>query len=366
MKKEKLIKSIKNIDDDLICEAMNRRSEETPPIEEKAEIISVSGGKRRSGQLWKYPVTAAALLGVIGGAVFVANNINTVQESMDYSGETRTQTGEETVKTEESSVNNTEGAVTEEIVNQATPIKVVDIFESNYLYTPRYKVFCTDSLPTVPSTTLGKECFNEMSTEELFKYYGLEFMLPVLIDDKRGYGEIVDESIPHGIYTSDDGKIEDINTFVFASKEEYVDSYFFPNKLTVTVGKCTKFGQEYDYGHESFNFDKMCYNEENDTFFAVYNIRGSCTVMISGKSDDIMKFTENDYVEKRFLNDNDGISPSSFTMLQGLFNLFLTEVWDENRMTNEKDIDEITGAEKVYYNDRITGEQNFFIKEYTK
>lgn len=357
MKKEKLIKSIKNIDDDLICEAMNRRSEETPPIEEKAEIISVSGGKRRSGQLWKYPVTAAALLGVIGGAVFVANNINTVQESMDYSGETRTQTGEETVKTEESTVNNTEGAVTEAIVTQVKPTKNVDIhLWAAFSNEVGFNVLCVDSLPKIPKPTLNKECFSEMSTEELFEYYGLEFLLPKLKNER--YSEINDKNVIHGIYTSSDGKIEDINTFVFKNNGEicsdFIDGW---NKLTVTIGKSTQFGQEYNYGYTSFRHDKICYYEDNDTFFVVYNVKG-CSVMISGKSDEIMHFSDSyKYSVEDFLKINEGISPSSQAFNWDLFRLFTTtielmseeEIEKELNIYNEKvsdwykEIDEITG-----------------------
>ncbi len=289
MKKEKLIKSIKNIDDDLICEAMNRRSEETPPIEEKAEIISVSGGKRRSGQLWKYPVTAAALLGVIGGAVFVANNRGAIDNiDATVSGEpsesiadtVNPEISENVSKTVEEAIST---IVTKE-PKHIVPIKTKELITAGC-------IFYVESFPDIPKTPFGKECFTEMSSDELFKYYGIEDVIDNLVSymshnnkaHGRDYLEVIDNN-PYGIYTSPDGDTFDVNSFHFSNPN------FGQNDLTITVGKKIKFGQEYyieriPEGQKYHLWSLFYYNKDKDILFAVYEYNG-CSVMITSIPED--------------------------------------------------------------------------------
>lgn len=284
MKKEKLIKSIKNIDDDLICEAMNRRSEETPPIEEKAEIISVSGGKRRSGQLWKYPVTAAALLGVIGGAVFVANNRGVIDNiDATVSGEP-SESIADTVNPEisENVSKTVDEAISTIVSKEPDPIVPIKINGGGH----GIGIF-VDSYPEIPEPDFDKEFFCEMSLEDLLEYYGIYNNILELIKNNEII-EITDKSVLHGIYTFPDGNIYDINTFTFKLTQH---SMIAGNQFTLTIGKKSTFGHEYyKYYKEAGILPggeyTAFYNEKKEILFSVHNIEG-VTFMLSGTVDEI-------------------------------------------------------------------------------
>ena len=213
-------------------------------------------------------------------------------------------------------------------VTQVKPTKAIDVHSYD---TDKqegddetlFQVLCVPSLPTVPENNLGEECFEEMSTEELFKYYGLEYILE---DLKKYHYEEADENTKHGIFTSPDGAVYDINTFVFHINESYVSDGLLDEweRLTVTVGKNTSFGREYAYEHKSFDFDKVCYNEESDTYFMVYdNVDGSCTVMLSVTVDELGAGFDN-YEEylKGFAELNGGVSPYAHSICQYAFRWF--------------------------------------------
>lgn len=355
MKEKIFFKVIEYIDDELISEAAEYRPDMGGGvILNEDEAYGVSTNVVRTRRLWKYPVTVMALLGIVGGAVFVFINYDDDFDSSGYCSDTSVET--------DISTEGTLTDTTDEKIVQVTPIKVVDIhLWAAFSNEIGFNVLCVDSLPKIPNPTLDKECFSEMSTEELFKYYGLEFLLPKLRNER--YAEINDKNVVHGIYTSSEGKIEDVNTFVFKNTgdicSDFSDGW---NKLTVTIGKNTQFGQEYNFGYSSFRHDKICYCKDNDTFFVVYNVKG-CSVMISGKSDDIMHFSDSyKYSVEDFLKINEGISPSSQAFNWDLFKLFTTtielmseeEIEQELNIYNEKvsdwyeEIDEITG-EKRYY-----------------
>lgn len=356
MKDQKLIYAMKNIDDDLISEAMKRRSADTEQKGEEA--VNVSVVRKRRGQVWKYSVVAAALLGVMGVSLFVINNMNGVPDSFS-SSENVAGTDEVTVETQEGAVSSTEPNVTETAITQVTPIKVVDIQDPNSFYASFFKVICVDSLPTVSNPTLKEECFTEMSTEELFKYYGLDFMLPKLISSDV-YHEVRDENTVHGIYTLPDGSVEDINTFHYVSEntDGRIPGFYFEccSEFTITVGKETKFGKEFNFKSEPFTHNRICYNEEDDAFFVVYDVKGVCSVMVSAKTDYTVYSDKMNYLSE-FLELNDGISPFSKLFRQTLFNLFTTriELTSEELLGQEpyesglhfREIDEVTGEERI-------------------
>lgn len=286
MKKEKLIKSIKNIDDDLICEAMNRRSEETPPIEEKAEIISVSGGKKRSGQLWKYPVTAAALLGVIGGAVFVANNRGVIDNiDTTVSGEP-SESIADTVNPEisENVSKTVEETISTIVSKEPDPIVPKKITGQSF-----YRGLFIDSYPEIQKPDINKEYFKEMNTKELLEYYGIQTNIIKLIENKEMI-EVSDEDTMHGIYTFPDGSIYDVNTFTF---EMTYDSMYHAKRFTFTIGKESTFGQAYYKCYDEALKNPQIkgsyiafYNDDNDIFYSIRNVNG-ITYMFSGTVDEI-------------------------------------------------------------------------------
>lgn len=353
MKDQKLIYAMRDIDDDLICEAMKRRSIGVEQDGEEAETVYVSWGRTR--RLWKYPVTAAAVLAVAGGALFVITYNGGISDNFGVAA------GGETVgRAEETSgVGEITTESTDTAVSQIAPIKTIDIHDFD-LATAKgdektsFQVLCVPSLPTIPNSTLGEECFNEMSTEELFEYYGLEFMLPKLISSY--HFEVSDENIKHGIYISSDGTVDDINTFVFGSEEGmFTDVESEWDKLTVTIGKSSKFGQEYAYEHESFMFDKICYNQETDTFFVIYNVKGNCTVMLSGTTDELGTFSDlYDIYVKNFSELNEGVSPSVNSIYQYANSLFVSNIgFIENQKKCIEEGAELPWGKKT---DEVTGD----------
>lgn len=332
MKEQKLFKAVSFIDEELISEAADYMPPKNINKESGGEavyatVVRVKGARR---QMWKYPVTAAALLAVAGGAMFIADYKDeiageikddltlTANDSEAQSEDNFVSSNESEMPSEESSVSITEVTDVEEKPVRVTPIKTVPIYfqfweNSDGEIEKRFNwcdVACTDSFPTVPTCSLGKECFEEMNTEELFKYYGLEFMLPSL---SRYDGELIDENSPHGIYTSPDGIVYDINTFVFSKKNEpHKGSIRNLGTITITAGKNVQFGQEYDSGHHSINDQYIFwYDESSDTFFAVYNnINGDCSIMISAKADDLYLEREGWGYKEVYGEVNGGISPA--------------------------------------------------------
>lgn len=343
MKEQKIIFAVDKIDDDLISEAAEYRPEEIRAEEVSEGVMySVPAEGRKTRWLWRYPVTAAAALAIAVGALFVINNINRVHDSLT-TYENAAGTSEATAETQEGVVSDVESNVTEAAITQVTPIKELGIRDYWNPYYTKFKVLYVDSLPKISNPALNEEYFTEMSTEELFEYYGLDSLLPKLINDD--YEEVRDENTLHGIYTLPDGSVEDVNTFVFVSTRDMpyfnmiIDGW---NRLVITVGKESKIGQEYvSFGqNEGYIPSEIYYDEGNDTFFAFCNVDDSCRFMVSGTSDDIMFFNEDkdaaifnneivDYRYYEFLENNDGITPSSQAFWKAAQMLFYEEEeWD--------------------------------------
>lgn len=273
MKDQKLIYAMKDIDDDLICEAVKRRSTDVRQEGEEAETVYVSA--KRRGQFWRYPVTAAAALAVAVGVMFVINNNGGIPNNMSAA------TGEETIETV-AETDNGEASMTadtdtsseemqppiSEVPAPVVPLKVVGSFND-------YAVIYVDSYLEIPQNDFGKEYFTEMSTEELLEYYGFFNNIADLIANDE-IVEITDENVPHGIYTLPDGSIYDINVFTFEFKNNDMSK---PHRFNLTVGKETKFGQEYCAYYEEEGIlpggqYTAFYNEEKDTLFSVHNYDG--------------------------------------------------------------------------------------------
>lgn len=329
MKEEKLFKIIESVDDDLICEMM----EYSPESKIKGEVsegvlYSVPAGRKRTGQLWKYPVTAAALLGVMGGALFV------IDYSGNILGNTSTATDGEATEAAEETGNEAASATTDNTSEETTladektpphvvPIKVVQATDNRCaLY--------IDSYPEIPQPNFGEEYFTEMSTMELCGYYGLPKVAAAIANKQMA--EITDESTSHGIYTLPDGSIYDINTFTF---ELLYDDLVFAKKFTITVGKKKIFGQEYyfevDHGFAAWS---LYYNEERGLLFSADEING-CSIMFSGKVDEISAFDSSEIgdmlkeYDNRYREANEGL-PYAHSQLIQVRGYFLIKDTDAN------------------------------------
>ena len=339
MKEQTLFKIAKYIDDELISEAAEYMPSQNIQKQDDRETVYISAVRTKGGkrQIWKYSAAAAVLLTVAGGTLFITEYKNeitgeikgdltltsnesetqseddttSVSESEQLREESLTSESEVEPPSEESPVNNTD---VEEKPERITPIRTVEFKYPDITQSSEDKFEGTrtglnaeviDSMPSIPTCSLGKEYFKEMSTEELFKYYGLEYMLPFLNQYDH---EIVDENSPHGIYTSEDGSVYDINTFVFVGSEpQEFQLAAIKGKITITVGKKVKFGQEYfSKRHSHSDPYDIWFDEESDSFFAVYNIKGDCSVMISAKTDDI--YYKGDLYDKISKEINEGIS----------------------------------------------------------
>lgn len=290
MKEEKLFDMVKNIDDDLICEMLDYSPETEEDVCEGVLCSVPEGGKRR---FWKFPVTAAALLLVVGIVLFVINrgvvpddiDVKTDSEQTDTDN---TETFSDTEASGKTEPLDYEGPRVEHIV----PDKAVFIGNTNVLFTDQY--------PDIPKLDLSearfKEAqFKEMSTLELCEYYGLEEIASGI---QNGYytsdrekvtnlTEVTDENASHGIYTFPDGGVYDINTFTFET-EDFPDR---AKRFTVTAGKKSIFGLEYDPRPDFKVSQTVYYNEEKETFFMVYETYGAF-VMISGEIGELSDFDD--------------------------------------------------------------------------
>ena len=72
MKEERLFKIMKNVDDDLICEMIDYPPRKRETEDWQKPIYSACKNEGRKAA-WRYSVTAAALLLVMGAAVFIVN-----------------------------------------------------------------------------------------------------------------------------------------------------------------------------------------------------------------------------------------------------------------------------------------------------
>lgn len=358
MREDKLFKAVRNVDDDLICEMMEYSTErkDEGDVSEGVMYSVPEGGRTR--RLWRYPVTAA-VLAVAGGALFVIGYNGGIADKLSaVTGEETGVTAEESDNGEAFTVDNTDTTCeeTQPVVTEAVkPLKIVNMdIESGGMYSQDkdFQVFCFDSIPA-PENDLDDGQFKEMTIEELFKYYGLDFMLPKLIDNEKYY-EIVDKNNVHGIYISPDGKVNDINSFYLIHNENWEpqgtqDSHTYMgfDELTITVGKETKFGDEYNFSSDPFTHNKICYNTGDGSFFVVYDVKGECSVMISAKVSYYVDEASAGVVEK-YIERNDGIPPSVEIFRFSLFNLFTTKVYIGEDEWSYKEIDEVTGETRVH------------------
>lgn len=300
MRENKLFKAVKGVDDDLICEMLEYRPKarvEVKGDEYEGELVIIPEGvKARQMWKWKYPITAAAALAIAGGALFVVNYNGGILENTGVAtggGTVQTvgeivETGEKTDNGEVSTVGDTDtvGEETEpavsETVKPVVPLKVVhDVIDYDALcYFPT--AIYVDSYPEIPQPEFDDKYFTEMTTKEIFEYYDFYNMIEHFLDTNQIY-EVTDENTRHGIYTLPDGSIYDINTFTFELSKK---SYYTANRFTVTIGKRTKFGQEYYEYYKSIGTlgglpnQSTFYNEEINTMFTVFRYLGM-SVMFS-------------------------------------------------------------------------------------
>ena len=104
MKEEKLFEIVNNIDDDLICEMLDYGADTEKKGEEYEGALYSGPEKPRKIHYWKYPVTAAALMLVLAGVLFIFNANNTLpynEEEITGSGEGAPDVSDDTVTEQE-------------------------------------------------------------------------------------------------------------------------------------------------------------------------------------------------------------------------------------------------------------------------
>lgn len=276
MKEEKLFDMIKNIDDDLICEMLDYSPETAGDVYEGVLYSIPHGTKKR--RFWMYPVTAAALLTVMGALLFIINSNGAVPDNMEVktdSEQTESALNTNSTNAPKDTEEGTDAPVTEANTH-IIPDKAVFVEHTNVLFTDQY--------PEIPKPDLSEAQFTEMSTSELCEYYGL-LNIPCEME-QGGLIEDTNENTSHGIYTLSDGSTYDINTFSF--KVPY-DTGIHGKKFTVTVGRNTTFGEEYNQEPILEAGKTVYYNEADETFFMVFEKYGSY-ITISGKADELSDF----------------------------------------------------------------------------
>lgn len=290
MKEKVFFKVIEYIDDELISEAAEYRPDMgSGVILNEDEAYGVSTNVVRTRRLWKYPVTVMALLGIVGGAVFIINYSGIIIDNVGAATDTEdteltVNTGNDQVFTDtEKTVDETINTTISETTPHIVPTNIKELITAGC-------IMYVESFPDIPETPFTKECFTEMSSDELFKYYGIEDVIDNLVSymshnkaHGRDYLEVIDNN-PYGIYTSPEGDTFDVNSFHFSNPN------FGQNDLTITVGKKIKFGQEYyieriPEGQKYHLWSLFYYNNDKDILFAVYEYNG-CSVMITSVPED--------------------------------------------------------------------------------
>lgn len=300
MKEPKLFKMAKYIDEELISEAAEYMPSQNTQKQDEGEAVYISAVRTKGGhrqQIWKYSAAAAVLLAAAGVTVFVFNYGGGLGNTFDFpyqlnsSGE-QTAPADETSKTELiTEISDTEKPAEE--VKTMTPLKIECLPGVNDYRNFNFPVVVyVDSDPEIPYKSLDDEYFTEMTTEELIDYYDCYRYLTLKDQIESGHLiEVTDENTRHGIYNLPDGSIYDLNTFTFELAENTTQA---ANRFTVTIGKWTRFGQEYiDFfrehtnGELSINGGKATlYNEETNSLFYIARILG-VSFMFSGTVDEI-------------------------------------------------------------------------------
>ena len=281
MKEEKLFDIVSSVDYDLICEALECSSNTEKKGEEYVGALYSVPVRPKKMYYWQYPVTAAALIIVLVGMLFIFNTNTTLPYNEEKTGGEQESTAntdnmEISASTETSEESHPSiGETTTHIV----PDKVVKVGTVNVMY--------TNSYPEFIEPTAGEATFTEMSTSELMEYYEIDNILYGI--EQGDLIEVVNENTSHGIYTFPDGSIYDINSFTFITS---YDDLYYGKKFTVTVGRASTFGHEYDMEPDPvWRTTPNYYNEEKETFFGVYEKYGSC-IMISGKVNELTDYDD--------------------------------------------------------------------------
>lgn len=339
MRENKLFKAVKGVDDDLICEMLEYRPKarvEVKGDEYEGELVIIPEGvKARQMWKWKYPITAAAALAIAGGALFVVNYNGGILENTGVAtGGGTVQTVVETDNGEASTAGDTDtaGEETEPAVSEAVkpivPLKVVHaVYDDPIFYFPT--AIYVDSYPEIPQPEFDEKYFTEMTTKEIFEYYDFYNKMEYFLDDNQII-EVTDENTHHGIYNLPDGSIYDINTFTFELTEK-TDAT--AHRFTVTIGKRTKFGQEYYEYYKDVgtlaglpNYSTF-YNEKMDTMFSVFCSMGMSVMFSSTPAEATSNFFADDPIKRANYEaerEHDGM-PHCFRMF---INAGLVCMWD--------------------------------------
>ncbi|MCM1299503.1 MAG: hypothetical protein NC203_02465 [Firmicutes bacterium] len=285
MKEKKLFKAVDYIDDDLICEMLDY-SPDRDNEEELCENIIYSAKAAGKRHYWRYPAAAVFMLGIVGTVLLIVSRSGELPHTPTEAATCETvQTVSETASAEAAS---TEAPPPAAADDRFSPYKAVVVNDLNVLF--------THSLPLIPLPDLSSAQYTEMSTLQLCEYYGLEKIVSSLTFGKTPmstgkfityFTEVADETATRGIYTLPDGSVYDINSFTFET-EDFPDR---EKRITVTVGKSSVFGEEYDPAPDYKVGETVYYCPAADTFFMIYEKYGSC-IMISGKSEDLSDFDD--------------------------------------------------------------------------
>lgn len=326
MREDKLFKAVKGVDDDLICEMLEYSPEKDVKGDVSEGVIyTVPEGGRRARGFLRFSVTAAAALAVAVGVLFVINNNGGIPDNMSAAtGEETIETVLETDNSEASATADTDTSSEETQPNiseapvPVVPLKTVCVVDDEFYFRLPTGIY-VDSYPEIPQPDFSEEYFTEMSTKELLEYYGFCNTIEYFIDSNQII-EITDENTHHGIYTLPDGSVYDINTFTFELTEKTIYS---AHRFTITMGKRSKFGQEYIEYYKSKGIlvgtrYSSFYNEERDVLFSVFKMFGG-TVMLSATPDEITSNYFDNNSEMR-----DDYEDYHGTKLPGYFEMFIT------------------------------------------
>ena len=295
MKEEKLFDIVSSVDYDLICEALECSPDTEKKGGEYVGALYPAPVRQRKMYYWQYPVTAAALIIVLVGMLFIFNANNTLpynKEQIDGGQESAAGTDNTEISASAEISEGTQPPVSETTAH-IVPYKAVTLGfggnRANY-------VLYTDQYPEFHMPDAGEAEFIEINTSQLFEYYGF-YCIPYRMELGE-FIEVVDENTCHGIYILPDGSVYDINTFTFTATYERN----FGKKFTVTLGRNSAFGQEYNPEPDYAAGRTYYYDEERETFFFITEKFGSC-IMISGKVDELSDF-DDETVKEKFYDDN--------------------------------------------------------------
>lgn len=277
MKEEKLFDMVKNIDEDLILEMLEYRPKTEDNICEG--VLYSASEVIRKRNFWRYPVTVAALLLVIGSAVLIINRSgdpNNISLPTKNGEESSANISSSTIKSTEAS---------EDTFSSYREENAEIVVDKSVLF-GRTNVLFTNQYPEITIPDLSGAQFTEMSVSELCEYYEL-YNIPY--EMKNGdLIEETDEKKSHGIYTLSDGSTYDINTFTFITP---YDGGFHGKKINITIGRSSPFGQEFHQDSLSEVKETVYYNKEKEIFYMVFEKNGS-SVMVFANIHELSDFDD--------------------------------------------------------------------------